>query len=88
VSGSGGSSVYTGYRRGYSGTDNEWRAIDRDIDMAIFEFAPGSVIVKDKRENLCVGFTGTLPPHLLAEERQRSGRFSIVSSVRTPILDA
>src|SRR5262249_18706483 len=26
-----------------------------------FEFAPGSVIVKDKKEHICVGFTGALP---------------------------
>lgn len=39
----------------------EWNTIDRDLDLAIYEFAPGSVIVKDKEEHLCVGFTGALP---------------------------
>lgn len=39
----------------------EWSTIDRDLDIAVFEFAPGSIIVKDKKEHLCVGFTGPLP---------------------------
>lgn len=37
-----------------------WRTVDRDLDLAIFEFAPGSVLTKDKQEHLCVGFTGAL----------------------------
>src|SRR5205807_1522334 len=36
----------------------DWATIDRDIDIAIYEFAPGSNIVKDKRTHRCVGFTG------------------------------
>jgi DEAD/DEAH box helicase domain-containing protein len=39
----------------------EWKTIDRDLDVAIFEFASGSAIVKDKREYRCVGYTGPLP---------------------------
>lgn len=38
-----------------------WKTIDRDLDIAVFEFAPGSVLVKDKQEHVCVGFTGPLP---------------------------
>lgn len=37
-----------------------WRTVDRDLDLAVFEFAPGSVLTKDKQEHLCVGFTGAL----------------------------
>lgn len=37
-----------------------WRTIDRDLEVAIHEFAPGSQIVKDKRTHQCVGFTGPL----------------------------
>lgn len=37
-----------------------WRTIDRDLDLAVFEFAPGSVLVKDKEQHVCVGFTGPL----------------------------
>jgi DEAD/DEAH box helicase domain-containing protein len=55
--------LYTGYDRHpaiHSARVN-WRGIDRDLDYAIHEFAPGSVIVKDKRQHRCVGFTGHLP---------------------------
>lgn len=34
--------------------------IDRDLDLAIYEFAPGAKVVKDKHEHLCVGFTPAL----------------------------
>ena len=34
--------------------------IDRDLDVAIYEFAPGATVVKDKREHLCVGLTPEL----------------------------
>ena len=37
-----------------------WRTVDRDLDLAVFEFAPGSVLTKDKQEHLCTGFTGAL----------------------------
>jgi hypothetical protein len=40
----------------------EWDAIDREQDVAIHEFAPGAVLVRDKRRHLCIGFTGELPP--------------------------
>lgn len=39
-----------------------WQKIDRDLDLAIHEFAPSSVLVKDKQEYECVGFTGSLLP--------------------------
>lgn len=42
-----------------------WRAIDRDLDIAVFEFAPGAVLTKDKQEHLCIGFTAALPDYLL-----------------------
>ena len=41
-----------------------WRNIDRDLDVAVFEFAPGAVLTKDKQEHLCVGFTGALPDYI------------------------
>jgi len=37
-----------------------WETIDRDLDVAIYEFAPGSVLVKDKLQHRCIGFTGPL----------------------------
>ncbi len=42
------------------GGQRQWRTIDRDLDMAIYEFAPGSVLTKDKEEHCCVGFTPPL----------------------------
>jgi hypothetical protein len=41
----------------FSRSDREWRTVDRDLDLAIYEFAPGSTVVIDKQEHLCVGFT-------------------------------
>jgi hypothetical protein len=41
-----------------------WRSVDRDLDLAVFEFAPGSVLTKDKQEHLCIGFTGSLPDYI------------------------
>jgi hypothetical protein len=52
--------LYTGARRTASGID--WNTIDRELDVAVHEFAPGSTIIKDKRAHLTVGFTGPLGP--------------------------
>ncbi len=41
-------------------SERAWSTIDRDLDVAIFEFAPGAVIVKDKQQHKCIGFTGPL----------------------------
>ena len=32
-------------------------SLDRDLEVAIYEFAPGNVLVHDKLEHLCVGIT-------------------------------
>ena len=40
--------------------ERSWSTIDRDLDLAIFEFAPGAVIVKDKQQHKSIGFTGPL----------------------------
>jgi DEAD/DEAH box helicase domain-containing protein len=52
--------LYVGVREARTSHLNEWVTIDRDLDFAVYEFAPGSMIVKDKQEHLCVGFTGPL----------------------------
>lgn len=52
-------SLYTGTRWAPDG--HEWRTVDRDADLAIQEFAPGSTVIKDKRTHRAVGFTGPLP---------------------------
>jgi len=50
--------LYTGFRPG--GPDGDWSTIDRDLEVAIHEFAPGRTLVKDKRTHLAIGFTGAL----------------------------
>ncbi|WP_223620594.1 DEAD/DEAH box helicase [Lysobacter sp. ESA13C] len=52
--------LYVNTRDARASRQTEWTAIDRDLDLAVYEFAPGSVLVKDKHEHLCVGFTGPL----------------------------
>jgi hypothetical protein len=43
-------------------TDFVWSTMDRDLDTAVFEFAPGSVLTKDKQRHKVVGFSGALAP--------------------------
>lgn len=59
--------LYVGTREAGATRQTEWVTIDRDLDLAVYEFAPGSVIVKDKREHLCVGFTGPLPAFIFRQ---------------------
>jgi DEAD/DEAH box helicase/Helicase conserved C-terminal domain len=59
--------------------DYAWSTMDRDLDMAVFEFAPGSVLTKDKQKHKVIGFTGDmLPP----ERRGRSVALSTASEWR------
>lgn len=51
--------LYLGLR-GREG-DKDWDGADRDADLAIYEFAPGSSLVRDKQVHTSVGFTSTLP---------------------------
>lgn len=54
--------------------DYDWSAMDRDLDTAVFEFAPGSVLTKDKQKHKVIGFTGAmLPP-------ERRGRDIILNT--------
>ena len=41
--------------------DMEWDTIDRDMDVAIYEFAPGQILVRDKLRHEMAGFTATIP---------------------------
>ena len=49
--------LYHGFN--YDG-DREPKTIDRDLDLAITEFAPGSQKTKDKRIYTAIGFTAPL----------------------------
>jgi DEAD/DEAH box helicase domain-containing protein len=67
----------TRVRNLYLGTERDpdepgyrtWQTMDRDLDMAIHEFTPGSVLVKDKEQHLCVGFTGSFKPRFYARNK-------------------
>ena len=37
-----------------------WDSVDRDLDVAIYEFAPHQRLIRDKRAHTPVGFTGAL----------------------------
>ena len=43
-------------------TDYDWSTMDRDLDTAVFEFAPGAILTKDKERHKVIGFSGTLAP--------------------------
>ncbi|WP_249164354.1 DEAD/DEAH box helicase [Bradyrhizobium jicamae] len=38
----------------------DWDTIDREMDLAIYEFAPGGSLVRDKRKHTSIGFTPKL----------------------------
>lgn len=39
----------------------EWSSMDRDVDLAVFEYAPGALLTKDKLKHRVIGFTAVLP---------------------------
>lgn len=55
---------------------NTARTIDRDLDLAVSEFAPGSQKTKDKRVYTCIGFTA---PYL-----QVNGRWTLAPGGALP----
>jgi DEAD/DEAH box helicase domain-containing protein len=63
--------LYTGFR-----VDPELGAVhpesmDRDLEVAIHEFEPGAVLVRDKREHMSVGLTGNpMDPVYVYRRRQ------------------
>ncbi|MDM0109834.1 DEAD/DEAH box helicase [Variovorax sp. J22R24] len=60
-------SLYTGVSG--TGESMQFATIDRELDLAVFEFAPGRSLVKDKRRYDCTGFSAPLLP-----PRFRGGR--------------
>jgi Lhr-like helicase len=61
-------SLYLGLQK-KGAADVEWDTVDRDLDLAIFEFAPSQVLVRDKQRHRAIGFTGSLrPPFLLRKD--------------------
>lgn len=53
--------LYLGVRAPRS-SNPEFSTVDRELDVAIFEFAPGRSLVKDKRRYVSTGFSGTMYP--------------------------
>lgn len=53
--------LYVELKKAKGSFEAEWDTIDRDQDMAIFDFAPGSVRTREKLRHRCIGFTGVLP---------------------------
>ncbi|ELQ6222667.1 DEAD/DEAH box helicase [Cronobacter turicensis] len=54
----------------------EWSTMDRDLDLAVFEYAPGSVLIKDKKKHEVIGFTGNYQ-----EPQIQNNRISDLSTV-------
>ncbi|SFJ14917.1 DEAD/DEAH box helicase [Phyllobacterium sp. CL33Tsu] len=38
----------------------DWDTVDRDLDIAIYEFAPGQSLIRDKRKHTSIGFTAPI----------------------------
>lgn len=53
----------------------DWDTIDREMDLAIYEFAPGGALVRDKRKHTSIGFT----PALGLIQVSNHGRATVIS---------
>jgi Lhr-like helicase len=51
--------LYVGVEENELG-EPDWDTIDREMDLAIYEFAPGQSLVRDKRKHTSIGFTAPL----------------------------
>ena len=63
--------LYVGVKSDPQG-GREFSTIDRDLDIAIFEFAPGRSLVRDKQKHQSIGFTPALQKPLGTSSRARS----------------
>jgi hypothetical protein len=48
----------------------DWDTIDREMDLAIYEFAPGRSLVRDKRKHTSIGFTAPLGRIIINAQNQ------------------
>mgnify|MGYP001809552292 CR=1 FL=1 len=67
-------------RRRSDGFGEQVEVIDRDLEIAIYEFAPGNVLVHDKKEHLCIGLT----PRISRAGTTRAGTTFVTSG---PVAD-
>src|SRR5204863_4267294 len=61
--------MYIGIDAGDDG-EAEFEAIDRDLDLAIYEFAPGKTVVREKRQHDSIGLSPALRPPLPGRGRE------------------
>lgn len=52
---------------------SDWDTVDRDLDIAIYEFAPGQSLIRDKRKHTAIGFTA--PIAVRKNEREQTATF-------------
>ena len=57
----------------------DWDAVDRDLDVAIYEFAPNRTLIRDKRRHRAIGFTAPLQKPRAIDNGGTSQRFLPVS---------
>ena len=70
--------LYLGTReKGYDRESLEWSTLDRDQDIAVQEFAPGSILTVDKVDYRCMGFTARLDDPRL-DRSQGAGTAQVV----------
>ncbi|WP_456022939.1 DEAD/DEAH box helicase [Pseudomonas protegens] len=50
----------------------DWDTIDRDLDLAIYEFAPGQSLVRDKQKHTSIGFIAPLLPIRYNKKEQKA----------------
>ena len=60
--------LYIGLTEGDQG-NLEWESVDRELDLAIYEFAPDQSLIRDKRRHTVIGFTSSLMTPMFARDR-------------------
>ncbi|MBZ4411237.1 DEAD/DEAH box helicase [Myxococcus sp. XM-1-1-1] len=48
----------------------EWKTIERDLDLALYEFSPGKELVKDKRVHRVTAVVGRMPERVVSAGRK------------------
>jgi DEAD/DEAH box helicase domain-containing protein len=66
--------LFTGFRSKEDKPEVQAESMDRDLEVAIHEFEPGSRLVRDKQEHLAIGLTGAFR----SEFPVRSNRQNVV----------
>lgn len=73
--------MYIDVKLGDDGEPN-FETIDRDLDLAIYEFAPGRTIVREKRQHEPVGLSPALRPPLAGRGREALAMGSLFAETR------